>query len=166
MNKALLLRFSLFLTLAFALAACETNPSQPQAEQSPPKPALQYVDLPGFDRDITQSLSHPLPQVQVAFYDRITPSALPERLQKWMASIESGGGNVKIVPPPSNVSARSPFMLISAVSSIWSANKMIKEASIAAQYKAAHAYDAEVILKLDDKGDTVVEKIVFNQRKK
>jgi hypothetical protein len=160
------LRVSMLLAVAFALMACETNPTQPQAQPVPPKPALQFVDLPGFDKDMTQSLGHSLPQVQVAFYDRITPSALPERLQKWMASTESGGGSVKIVPPPSNVSARSPFLLISAASSLWSANKMIKEASVAAQYKAAHAYDAEVILKLDDKGDTVVEKVVFNQRKK
>lgn len=163
----LLLHGVLVVSVAMAFASCAAQSVQPElVSATPPKASLQFVDLPGFDKDLVQSLSAPLPQVQVAFYDRITPSALPERLQKWMASVETGGGSVKIVPPPSTVTARSPFMLLSAVSSLWSANRMIKEASAAAQYKMAHAYDAELLLRLDDKGDTLVDRVVFVQKKK
>lgn len=166
MPPAFFVRFALFIGLSVAvlLTACETNPSQ-ATNTAPAKPSLQFVDLAGFDKDLTQSLGSPLPKVDIAFYDRITPSAIPERLQKWMASVESSGGSVKVVPPPSTVTAKSPFLLLSAVSSLWSANKMAKEAAITAQYKAAHQYDADIVLKVDDKGDTVVDKVVFNQRK-
>lgn len=147
------------------LVACQNNPLEAQSA-APAKTAMLFVDLPSFDKDLTQSLASPLPKVDVAFYDRITPSAIPERLQKWMASVESGGGSVKISPPPSSVTAKSPFLLLSAASSLWSANKMVKEAAIAAQYKVARLYDAEIVLKIDDKGDTVVDKVIFNQRLK
>lgn len=155
----------LFLALAFALLACESNPTQSEST-APAKSALQFVDLQGFDRELTASLSSPLPKVDVAFYDRITPSALPERLQQWMASVEAGGGSVKVVPPKSSVTAKNPFLLISAISTLWSASKTAKEMSTQSQFRVAHAYDAEIILKQDDKGESVVDKVVFVQRKK
>jgi hypothetical protein len=156
------------LVLALGLSACESNPSQPApstaAVVAPPKAELQFIDLQGFDRDLSGSLSAPLPKVDVAFFDRIVPSALPERLQTWVAAVEAGGGTVKVVPPKSTVTAKNPFLLISAITSVYSASKMAKELSAKAQFKAAQAYDAEIILKGDDKGDPVVERVVFTKR--
>ena len=158
-------KFGLCVLLALTLAGCGTEPAQP-VSSGPPKPDLQFVDLQGFDRDLARSLQAPLPKVEVAFYDRVTPSAMPERLQPWMAAIEDGGGTVKVIPPKSSVTSRSPFLLISAISSIWSASKIAKEMALKAQYKTAQAFDAEILLKLDDKGESVVDKVVFVQRKK
>lgn len=165
MKHASAQKFVCLLTLATSLVACETNSTQP-ANSLPPKAELQFVDLQGFDRDLTGSLSAALPQVDVAFYDRIAPSALPERLQHWMASVEAGGGTVKVIHPKSSVTAKNPFLLISAVSSIWSASKMAREISTKSRFKVAQTYDAEIILKVDDKGDSLVDKVVFIQRKK
>lgn len=154
-----------FLTLALALVACESNPSQP-VNAAPTKVELQFMDLKGFDRELASSLAASLPKVDVAFYDRIAPSALPERLQHWMAAVDAGGGTVKVVPPKSSVTAKNPFLLISAISTLWSASKMIKDMSTQAQFKAARDYDAEIVLKQDEKGDSVVDKVTFTQRKK
>ena len=92
-------RIPLAAALATLLVACAGDPAT-MAPAGPPKADLQFVDLQGFDRELSQSLSAPLPRVEVAFYDRITPSALPERLQQWMAAVESKGGKVTVVPPP------------------------------------------------------------------
>jgi hypothetical protein len=153
------------LVLAVLLAACGANPATPVGHASA-QPSLQFVDLQGFDRDLAASLQAPLPAVEVAFYDRVTPSALPERLQHWMAAVELGGGTVKVVPPKSSVTAKSPFLLISLASSLWSASKMVKDLSAQAQFKSAQAFDANIILKLDEQGESVVEKVVFVQRNK
>ena len=153
------------LALALLLAACESNPTQP-ASAGPPKQELQFVDLQGFDRDLAASLQAPLPQVNVAFYDRVTPSAMPPRLEQWMAAVESGGGTVTVVPPKPTVTSKSPLMLISAISTLWSASKMAKEMAVRARFKAASAYDAQIMLKLDDKGEAVVDRVVFLQRRK
>lgn len=129
-------------------------------------PRLQFVDMGGFDQTLSSSLNTASPKVEVGFYDKVTPSALPERLQKWMAAVESRGGKVKIIPPPSNVTAKNPFLLISAISSIWSVTGMVKDASAESRFAVAGNYDAELVLKQDDKGDTLVEKLVFVQRAK
>jgi len=164
MNIALPLRRVLALGLLALLSACQSNP--PQAESAePPKASVQFLDVQGFDRDLSRAMAAPLPAVDVAFYDRITPSALPDRLQKWLASVESSGGSVKVVPPKSTVAAKSPFLLISAASSLWSASKATREYTQEAQFKVAHSYNAEIQLKIDDKGDTIVDKVLFIQRK-
>jgi hypothetical protein len=41
-----------------------------------------------------------------------------------------------------------------------------REISATAQFSAAHDFDAEIILRQDDKGETVVDKVAFIQRKK
>lgn len=153
----------LMLVLAITLAACDSNPIQPAAA-TPPKPELQFVDLQGFDKDLAGSLAAPLPKVDVAFVDRIVPSAMPDRLQQWMASVEAGGGKVKLVPPKSTVTAKNPLMLLSAASTLWSASKMAREMAVKAQFSAARAYDAEIQLKTDERGDTVVDRVVFIKR--
>jgi len=153
------------VVIAFWLGACSPNLLQSESPKAP-KHELKFVDLQAFDRDLANSLSAPLPKVDVTFYDRIVPSALPERLQPWMASVESGGGTVTVVPPKSSVTAKSPFLVLGAISSLWSATKVARELSAKAQFNAAHAFDAEIILKQDDKGETVVDKVAFIQRKK
>ena len=165
MNNSTAQKLAFYLLLTLSLVACETNPTQPVSVTTA-KSELQFVDFQGFDRDLTSSLSASLPKVDVVFYDRIAPSALPERLQHWMASVDAAGGSVKVVPPKSSVTAKSPFLLISAISTMWSASKMVKEISTESRFSAAQAYDAEIILKVDEKGDSLVDKVIFSQRKK
>ncbi len=157
-------RLAWILALSLSLLACASSPDpQPLA---PPQAELQFVDLQGFDRDLNGSLSAPLPRVEVAFYDRIVPSAMPERLQHWMAAVEAGGGKVSIIPVKPTVTAKNPFLVISAISTLWSASKMMREASSEARFKSAQTFDAEIVLKQDAQGESVVDKVVFVQRKK
>ena len=154
------------LTLALAalclsLAACSSAPTVPTPQ---PKPNLQFVDLGGFDRELGSALGAKLPSVDVAFIDVIKPSAIPERLQKWMASVEAGGGQVKITPPKSEFQPRAVFAIVSAITGLWSASKMAKEVSQNQEFKSAQKYDAEIVLKADGKGDAVVDKILFRER--
>ncbi len=155
------------MAIILVLVASVGCSSTPLAAQSanPPKADMQFVDLQGFDRELGSALSAPLPRVDVAFYDRVSPNALPERLQRWMASVENGGGTVKVVPPKSSVTSKSPLLLISAISTLWSASSIAKDMAVNAQFKAARAFDAEILLKTDDRGDSVVDKVVFVKRK-
>lgn len=163
--KSALSKLAIGIGIVVGLNACETEPVTPVADTAP-KPALQFVDLQGFDADLSSSLSTQLPRVEVVFYDRITPSTLPLRLQTWLTSVDAGGGKVKITPPKSDITAKDPFLLLSLASSLWSASKLAKEAAVKYQFASAHAYDAEVVLKEDANGQTVVDHIVFAKRNK
>lgn len=152
------------VALALGIAGCNSNPST--AESASPKPRIEFVDLQGFDRDLSNSFSAALPSVDVAFYEPVTPNALPERLQSWMASVESGGGNIKVTPAPGAVTAKDPFLLLSVVSSLWSAGTTAAEMARKIQFRSAQSYDANIVLKLNERGQSVIDKVVFTQRKK
>ncbi|MCX7206032.1 MAG: hypothetical protein NT086_08630 [Proteobacteria bacterium] len=145
------------------LAACASGPRETAAT---PQADIKFVDYKGFDRDLISSLTAPLPKIQVAFYEQITPNALPERLQKWMAAVEANGGRVDITVPKSNstISGKNPLLIISLITSLWSANKMVQEVSGEAQFNAASLYNAEVILKYDDKNKMVIDKVIFHKK--
>jgi hypothetical protein len=165
MKQRVLLALGFALFVGVALSACQSTGDV--AETSvPPKPEIPFIDLQGFDRELSTALADPLPRVNVPFYDRVVPSALPERVQNWMAAVEAGGGTVKVTPPKPTITPKDPLLLFSIASAIWKATGMAQEMSTKAQFRAARAFDAEVILKVDDKGDTVVDRLVFIQRKK
>ena len=82
------------LALTVALSACQSSPMQ-TTSSGPPKATLQFMDWSVFDQELAASLSAPLPKVEVTFYDKVTPSAMPDRLQNWLVSVQSGGGAVK-----------------------------------------------------------------------
>ena len=155
-----------WLLLGFGLCGCANSPNEPPAALSAAavKSELQFLDVQSFDRELAGALAAPLPKVDVSFYDHVTPSALPERLQNWLTSVEAGGGTVKVTPPKSEITAKDPFLLVSLVSSLWSATKMTKAAVQSSHFRFARNYDVEVVLKEDDKGQNVVDKLVFVMR--
>lgn len=147
------------------LGGCESIPSQ-ASSTSQPKSHLQFIDFQGFDRDLSAALAAPLEHVDIAFHDKVTPSAMPPRLQTWIAAIDSGGGAVTVVPPKPSVAPKTPMLLIGLVSSFWTATQAAKDMAEKAQYNAARVYDASILLKLDEKGESIVDKVVFSLRKK
>ncbi len=158
-------RSQLVLSAFLLLSACASN-TPPTANQATAKPELTFVDLKSFDRELTAALAEPLTKVEVAFFDKVTPSALPDRLQHWMVSVEAGGGSVKVLPPKPSVTPKNPFLIISLVTSLWSASDMFKSVSDQTHYKSAHAFDAEIVLKIDGNGDSVVDRVIFIKKSK
>ncbi len=156
------------IAIALMVAACSSSMPGGSSLQAQPeaKPNVAFVDLQGFDRELGASLVAPLPKIDVAFIDVVKPSAIPERLQKWMAAVEAGGGSVVITQPKSELQSRALFAIVSAVTTAWSASKFAKEYSQERQFKAAQNYNAEILLKRDATGDTIVDKVVFTQRAK
>ena len=65
-----------YLLVVACLSACETNPATTGANNAA-KPDIQFVDLQGFDADLSHSMGTQLPRVEVNFYDRVSPSAVP-----------------------------------------------------------------------------------------
>ena len=154
--------------LSLSLTGCATDATPPASTlvtgAVSAQPTLDFIDLQSFDRALGAALAAPFPKVEVAFFDHVAPSALPERLQHWMDSVQAGGGSVKVVAPPSGVTAKSPFLLISLLSSVWTASEAFKGLSTRSHYKVAQAYDAQIVLKADDKGDALVERVVFTKK--
>lgn len=82
---------SVIFWAVFALVGCSsTGGSSPVGVA---KAQVRFIDLRGFDRDLAASLSATEPKVDVTFVEPVSPNALPECVQSWMASVEDGGAS-------------------------------------------------------------------------
>lgn len=145
-----------------ALMGCAQVPAAPKVDA---QPKLQFLDVERFDSEVASAMAAPLPSIEVAFYARVSPNQMPERLQKWMAAVESRGGKVAVTEPPvSGLQPRSLMLVASAISSLWTANRALQQAVAEARFRAAAGYDAEIKLRDDGAGGRVIEKIVFTRR--
>jgi len=162
------------LTITLVLAGCETNPTTPTPGLTGPNLVsastlkdgreLKFVDAPPFDSQLARSLRGSEKAVEISFYDEVSPSQLPPRLQKWLGSVEKNGGQVLVEPPPNEPVPRSPAMLFGLVGSLFNTIKRAREALAEKLFDSADGRDAVLLLKRNGKGEVVVEKIVFRRR--
>lgn len=160
--------------VVLALAGCETITAQPavQAAAEPvlrtaakdqPKAEISFIDFQGFDRDLNASLAAPLPKVDVVFLDNVSPNSIPERMQVWLAAVEAGGGKVQITEPKPDIVAKDPFLIIGLFNAAWHASSLAKSAAVKAQHAPAKAFDAQIVLKKNDAGNSVMDRVVFTK---
>jgi hypothetical protein len=154
-----------FTLLAISLAAFLTACASPSASTIEAKPHLEFIDLDGFDHSLNASLAASLPVVDVAVMNATTATSIPPRIQTWLQSVESGGGKVTVTPPKSTVAAKNPLLLLSLISGIWNTTRATKAINAHDLHKSANKYDAELLLKIDDKGERLIDKIIFTERK-
>jgi hypothetical protein len=151
----------LICALALLSACGSAPPAAPVAKSN-----LEFIDLDGFDQSLNSSLGASLPMVDVTVVNATTATAIPPRLQTWLQSVEEGGGTVKVSPPHSTVTAKNPLLLLSLISGIWNATRATKAVNAHALHKSSHTYDAEILLKIDDRGERLIDKVIFTERKK
>lgn len=152
------------LALSALVSACATQPNA-ELPQSP-QGDIRFLDVQSFDQRLGQSLGAGVDTVSVSFYDKLTPSQLPERLQSWMAAVEVNGGKVDVQQPPSSsgMTAKSPFLVISGLVSLWSAKKALDEIQRKRDFANAGNYDATIRLTPDTAGNFIIQTVTFNKR--
>jgi hypothetical protein len=155
------------------LTACASVPEQTTASTSAAnaartalaKPQLEFIDLAGFDRELSSSLTAKLPNVNVAVVNTVPANDIPVRMQAWLQAVEAGGGTVTVSPPKSTVAAKNPLILLTLVSGIWNSIKAHKAVQNYDLHKPARTYDAEIVLKVNEQGDRLIDKVIFTERK-
>ena len=69
MRNVLSIRWSLVLVSCLALSACETNPAVKTAQEDA-APIVAFLDADKFDHQLSASLSVPMSEITVPFYDK------------------------------------------------------------------------------------------------
>lgn len=148
----------LLASVVVLAASCATEPTSDTAGAdggSAPKP-LVFADLPVFDRTFAQSLSSANGPVVVTSADFITLKQMPQRLEKWLAAVDDGGGKIETQAldntEPATRSIGLIFTLIGAI-------RQVREMARDAQYATARNFNATIFYRLDAKGDRVVDRI-------
>jgi len=137
--------------------------AQPTAVSAATRPAIPFLDLPRFDKELAQALSADQTEVGVRFYGKVTPNEVPVRLQKWLTAIEQSGGRLDVTPPPGDVAPRNPVLLLGLVSGLWSALKTWGEIKDSQVLQAAAGHQARLVLNKTEAGEVFIERVVFER---
>lgn len=162
MRKHLALTSTLLACL-LALLGCASQPDA--GAPSTPQPRLSFVDLDAFDRDLAASLRADLGQVEVQFFEKVSPNALPPRLQKWLQTAEGTGGRVQVDPPEGELVARNPLALLSLFGTLFSSAKAAIQIQQEAQLNAAREHDVHIVLERAADGRVLVNKVTFKKKR-
>jgi hypothetical protein len=156
---------TLGVCVSLALASCAaTVPISSAVENTPTGAKISFLDIPKFDRDLSVSLQEKNKTVEVAFYDKVSPNNVPDRLQKWISVVEADGGKVLVEPPPNELVSRSPMAAISLVGTLISSIKGFSKFNSDRVYEAAKGRDTVIGLERNNKGEVVIHSIKFVRR--
>lgn len=147
------------------MSGCASSPAGLSAVDVA-KPTVSFVDIEKFDHDLTSSLEAPFDVVNVVFYDKTSPNAIPQRMQKWISAIEKNGGVVKITPPSNELTPKDPFVLLGMFGSLFSGVKTFFEVKEESRFEKVKGRDVVIYLNRNNVGDVVVEKVNFVKHSK
>jgi len=160
------LRTTVLIFLLAFTACAPTVPLSSALEVTPVGSKLSFLDIPKFDRDLSTSLQTKSTSVEVAFYDKVSPNNVPDRLQKWISVVEADGGKVLVEPPPNELVSRSPFAAMSLIGTLVSSIKGFAQFNSEKIYESAKGRDAVISLERNSKGEVLVNSIKFVNRSK
>lgn len=156
---------TLGVLFSLVLASCaSTVPISSTVEPTTTGAKISFLDIPKFDRDLSGSLNEKNKTVEVAFYDKVSPNNVPDRLQKWISVVEADGGKVLVEPPPNELVSRSPMAAISLVGTLISSIKGLAKFNSDRVYEAAKGRDTVISLERNSKGEIVINSIKFVRR--
>jgi len=156
---------TLGVIFSLALASCASNvPLSSAVETTPTGAKLSFLDISKFDRDLSGSLQEKNASVEVAFYDKVSPNNVPDRLQKWISVVEADGGKVLVEPPPNELMTRNPLAALSLVGTLFTSIKTFSKFNSERIYDTAKGRDAVISLERNSKGEVVVSTIKFVKR--
>lgn len=122
---------------------------------------LTFIDSRIFDVELFKYLEANKDSVEIDITGRVSLSSIPPRLDRWISKAAEGGGKVEVLPVPAT--RLFIFTLISMAFSSMGVWEKFREESA---YDQAKKYDIKILYKKDATGETIIEKIVMNKRKK
>ncbi len=161
------------LAAALLVTACASNTASvpyesasAEAPQSLPQasPQLVFLDVAKFDRDLSASLVNPFEKVEVSFYDKVSPNNMPDRIQKWISTVDVSGGRIRVEPPPNEVTPKNPMILLSLISGLVNSVKVYSALQKEQTISPAKGRDVVIVLERNPSGDMVVSKVNFVKR--
>ena len=145
------------------LSACASKSISESLQNDPVESKLNFVDIIKFDKDLARSLQSDLNEVNVVFYAKVTPNNVPERMQRWISSVENYGGKVQIQNPPNEPSPKGIFPLLSLLGTAYSVIKDRLNSQPDQHLSAAKGRNVVIELERAANGDLMVSKIKFSR---
>ena len=145
--------------LIFLFSVISVLPSCDSAEiKAIPRDRLLFRPTNSFDNALAATLKASTPKVSVSFPNRVTLDNMPDNLDKWLAAVESGGGQVQ----RADQSAGFTGVLLALLPLILPRlQARIEEINQSRLFSSARGYDAVIFF--DNDGQAMKE-LIFQKR--
>lgn len=146
--------------LLTVLSGCATDQAVINSKAEA-KSNITFIDISKFDAELSASLAGKNEPITVSFYEKVSPNGVPERLQKWLTTVERSGGTIDVEPPPNELTPKNPMILLSLFTGLWSGMKAITEIRDEQVVNAAKGRSAVISLERNSDKQLVVSKVTF-----
>jgi hypothetical protein len=147
------------LVISALLAGCASEPPAP-----PPKELVGYIDTNSFDRSLSSSLSADLETIEIPVNDRMSPVAIPDRLNKWLSAVDANGGNIQVKQIPDELGGKQRGFPIAVIGLAIEVVRMLRGTPEERLYKPAANYDADIMVRQGPGGERVIERVLLRRR--
>ena len=156
---------AVIVVFSWALLSCASNvPLTTPVDTQAISGKLSFIDVAKFDRDLASAMTQKNEVTEVAFYEKVSPNSVPERLQKWLAVVEAKGGKVLVEPPPNELISRSPYAALSLIGALITSIKGFAQFNSEKIYDSAKGRNAVISLERNVDGQVLVTSIKFIKR--
>jgi hypothetical protein len=160
-HKPLLIKALGSLLVILGVGCASNVPLSTPSGSAYPESKLSFVDISKFDRELSAALSSDVKEIDVLFYEKVSPNKIPDRMQKWISAIENSGGKVRIDTPPNEPKPRSIMTVLGLLGTAYSAIKNLSSAQSEVFLMAAKGRDAVISLGRGATGELLIERIQF-----
>ena len=147
------------LLIAALLGACASEPPAP-----PPKEKVGYLDTNSFDRGLSSSLNADLEIIEIPVTDRMSPVAIPDRLNKWLSAVDANGGNIQVKQMPDEQGGKQRGFPIAVIGLAIEVVRMLRGTPEERMYKTAANYDADIMVRQGPGGERIIDRVVLKRR--
>ena len=147
------------------ISGCASNvPLTATASTSSGVSKIDFIDIAKFDQELSSSLKSQPSEIEVSFFNKVSPNNVPDRLQKWISVVEAGGGKVLVEPPPNESVSRSPFAALSLVGTLISSIKNFNQFNSEKIYESAKGRNVVIALERNSNSEVLISRIKFIKR--
>lgn len=126
-----------------------------------PTTRITFIDSRIFDVELFKHLQADKETVEIDMAGRVSLSNIPARLDRWIAKAAEGGGKVEIQAAPA-----TRLFIVSLISMAFTSMGIWEKFREENAYEQAKKYDVKILYKKEPTGDTIIEKIIMNKKKK
>ena len=156
-----LLTKMLFLaSITLSLIGC-LPPDDPYPNYKDPHPPIitqEYSGSKYFDSTLSENMTKEPSKIEITISTPFPPNNIPRKLDAWLTFIEKNGGKVTEEPAEGE---RDITIVVAALVQLYTLYEKIRKVAL---YAPARNYNAKLLIKKDESGDSMVSKIVFTHR--
>jgi len=148
---------TLFL-VTITLLGCTNTDSELELKAPTEFSTLEYLDSDYFDNTLSTNMNGKHATIEVAFLTPFSSNNVPSRVDAWLTAIGNTGGEVEMEPAEGERKERNLASLMLSLYTVY------QEIQKIVRYLPARHYNAKLLYRQNERGEAMIEKIVFTHK--